>query len=91
MEDYSKEDWVDYIKSHLNEFDIQETGPDNYKLWHIDITSKINRNYSASYEDVNKETAENIAIERLAGDLFQYYRTPENIWQDESCQEVGEV
>lgn len=80
MKDFSKEDWGEYIKSHLNEFDIQESGPDEkYKLWRIEISSKANRNYSASYEDVNKETAKNIAIERLAGDLFQYYRTPENI------------
>ena len=77
--DYSIEDWVEYIKSHLNEFDIQEMGPDKYNLWRVDITSKANRNYSAFYEDVNKETAKNIAIERLASVLFQYYKTPNNI------------
>ena len=80
MEDYSKEDWVYYIKSHLNEFDIQETGPDNrYRLWHIGITSKANRLYSEYGEETDKDRAKELAIERLASVLFQYYKTPDNL------------
>ena len=79
MTDYSKEKWVEYIKSHLNEFDIQEMGPDNYKLWRVVVTSKVNRQYSEFSEDKDKEKAKSTAIERLAGFLFQYYKTPENL------------
>lgn len=79
MEDYSKKDWIEYIKSHLNEFDIQEIGPDKYNLWHIDITSKTNRLYSEFGEDTNKMKAKEIAINGLASVLYQYYKTPENI------------
>lgn len=79
MTDYSKEDWIAYIKSHLNEFDIKETVPDKYNLWRIDITSKTNRLYSEFGEDINKEIAKDTAVERLASVLYQYYKTPENI------------
>lgn len=83
MKDYSKEDWVEYIKSHLNEFEIQESGPDNkYKLWRIEITSKANRHYSDFYEDADKEIAKETAIIRLASVLFQYYKTPENLYNN---------
>ena len=80
MIDYSKEDWVEYIKSHLNEFDIQETGPDNkYKLWRIGITSKANRLYSEFGEETDKDKAKELAIYRLASVLYQYYRMPNNL------------
>ena len=80
MIDYSKEDWVEYIKSHLNEFDIQETGPDNkYKLWRIGITSKANRLYNEFGEETDKDRAKELAIYRLASVLYQYYRMPNNL------------
>ena len=79
MTDYSKEDWVEFIKSHLNEFDIQEIGPDKYSLWRIKITSKANRLYSEFGEDTDKGRAKETAMNRLASVLFQYYKTPENL------------
>lgn len=77
MADYSKEDWIGYIKSHLTEFEIQESGPDKYGLWRITVTLNANRHYSDYGEDVNKEVAQEEAIMRLAGVLYQEYKTPE--------------
>ena len=80
MADYSKEDWVKYIKTHLTEFDIQETGPDGkYHLWCVDITSMANRHYNAHDYDKDIEIAKDNAILKLAGDLYQDYKTPETI------------
>ena len=79
MADYSREDWIGSIKIHLTEFDIQESGPDNYGLWRITITSKANRHYSDYGEDINKEVAKEEAIKRLAGVLYQVYKTPETL------------
>ena len=72
MAEYSIKEWTEYIENHLEEFEIQEFGPDRYNLWCIKITSKTDSRLSASGEDVDKEKAKIEAINNLAGDLHQY-------------------
>lgn len=79
MQDFSRDKWSEYIISHINEFDVKITGPDKYNLWRVDITSQEDPHYSDYYEDTNKDVALAQAIDRLAGILYQYYKTPENL------------
>lgn len=79
MKDFSKDNWCEYINSHINEFDVEITGPDHYNLWRVDILSKRNSHYREYYEDTNKDVALALAIERLASVLYQYFKTPENL------------
>ena len=72
MADYSIKEWIEYIEKHLEEFEIQEFGPDRYNLWRIQITSKSESKLSDYGEDVDKEKAKIKAIKQLAGDLRQY-------------------
>ena len=72
MADYSIKEWIEYIDKHLEEFEIQEFGPDRYNLWRIQITSKSESKLSDYGEDVDKEKAKIKAIKQLAGDLRQY-------------------
>ena len=74
MADYSIKEWIEYIENHLEEFEIQEFGPDRYNLCCIKITSKTDSRLSASGEDVDKEKAKIEAIKKLAGDFHQYHQ-----------------
>jgi len=81
MEDYSKNEWVEYIKSNLDEFDIQEyiVNKNKREYWHVNVSSKENSHCYGAYEDTDKDKAKNKAIEDLASFLFQNYKTPENL------------
>lgn len=81
MEEYSRKEWVEYIKSHLDEFGIQEyiVNKNKKDYWHVIVSSKENSHCYGAYEDPDKDKAENNAIEDLASFLFQHYKTPENL------------
>lgn len=82
MNDFSKDDWIDYIKSHLSEFSIQEFEPDKYGLWYVYIKSKYDPRQSTHGEGTNKELAKEKAIKDLAASLFQNHKTPDNLNYD---------